>query len=87
MSQSSKPPASIRSIYPEPLAGEPWIDIPDAAALADWGKAQEIEYNQLHLRPTLAGGLERTLLHRLSGRRELSPPQKSADFFYFLYQR
>jgi hypothetical protein len=46
MSQSSKPPASIRSIYPEPLAGEPWIDIPDAVALADWGKAQEIEYNQ-----------------------------------------
>jgi hypothetical protein len=30
----------------EPTVGEPWVNLPDGAALANWGREQEVAYNQ-----------------------------------------
>jgi len=42
MSDSRKPPFLV----PEPKIEEPWVAVPDATALAGWGKQDEVAYNQ-----------------------------------------
>src|ERR1700688_1434006 len=38
--------SSSRSMEIEGRAGEPWVVLPDGAALKDWGREDEIAYNQ-----------------------------------------
>lgn len=38
--------ASIPSVTPKP--GEPWVQLPDGAALRDWGHDQRVAYNQMN---------------------------------------
>jgi hypothetical protein len=40
--------SSSRSIAIEGKEGEPWVVLPDGAALKDWGREDEISYNQMN---------------------------------------
>src|ERR1700688_314791 len=40
--------SSSRSMEIEGRAGEPWVVLPDGAALKDWGREDEISYNQMN---------------------------------------
>lgn len=46
MADATDPGFDVRCIPPTPLDREPWVGIPDAAALAGWGHADEVRYNQ-----------------------------------------
>lgn len=46
MAKDAKSGFDVHAVPPVPLDREPWVGIPDAAALSGWGHEEEVRYNQ-----------------------------------------